>query len=63
MAINWLEWEAKNTEQHIRHQGNDSEKLIGMKRLPVLGRSYEGLIFLVVTMKHDARAPNDVVLV
>ena len=37
MAINWLEWEAKNTEQHIRHQGNDSEKLIGMKRLPVYG--------------------------
>jgi hypothetical protein len=34
MAIHWLEWEAKNTEQHIRHQGNDSEKLIGMKRLP-----------------------------
>ena len=37
MAINWLEWEAKNTGQHIRHQGNDSEKLIGMKRLPVDG--------------------------
>jgi hypothetical protein len=35
MAINWLEWEAKNTGQHIRHQGNDSEKLIGMKRLPM----------------------------
>jgi hypothetical protein len=35
MAINWLEWEAKNTGQHIRHQGNDSEKLIGMKRLSV----------------------------
>jgi hypothetical protein len=32
---NWLEWEAKNTGQHIRHQGNDSEKMIGMKRLPV----------------------------
>ena len=29
----------------------------------VLGRSYEGLVFLVVTMKHNARAPNDVVLV
>jgi hypothetical protein len=37
MAIDWLEWKAKNTEQHIRHQGNDSEKLIGMKRLPVDG--------------------------
>jgi G:T-mismatch repair DNA endonuclease (very short patch repair protein) len=32
MAIDWLEWEVKNTGQHIRHQGND---LIGMKRLPV----------------------------
>jgi hypothetical protein len=21
MAIDWLEWEAKNTGQHIRHQG------------------------------------------
>jgi hypothetical protein len=29
----------------------------------VLGRSYEGLVFLVVTMKHDARSPNDAVLV
>ena len=29
----------------------------------VLGRSYEGLVFLVVMMKHDARAPNDAVLV
>jgi hypothetical protein len=37
MAINWLEWEAKNTGQHIRHQGNDSEKCIRMKRLPVDG--------------------------
>jgi hypothetical protein len=37
MAINWLEGEAKNTGQHIRHQDNDSEKLIGMKRLPVDG--------------------------
>ena len=37
MAIDWLEWKAKNTEQHIRHQGNDSEKLFGMKRLPVDG--------------------------
>jgi G:T-mismatch repair DNA endonuclease (very short patch repair protein) len=37
MAIDWLEWEAKNTGQHIRHQGNDSEKLIGMKRVPVDG--------------------------
>jgi G:T-mismatch repair DNA endonuclease (very short patch repair protein) len=37
MAIDWLEWEAKNTGQYIRHQGNDTEKLIGMKRLPVDG--------------------------
>ena len=37
MAINWLEWEANNTGQHIRHQGSDSEKLIGMKRLSVDG--------------------------
>jgi G:T-mismatch repair DNA endonuclease (very short patch repair protein) len=37
MAIDWLEWEAKNTEQHIRHQASDSEQLIGMKRLPVDG--------------------------
>ena len=29
----------------------------------VLGRSYEGLVFLVVTMEDDARATNDVVLV
>ena len=28
---------AKNTGQHIRHHSNDSEKLIGMKRLPVDG--------------------------
>ena len=35
MAINWLEWEALQSRQPIRHQGNDSEKLIGMKRLPV----------------------------
>jgi hypothetical protein len=37
MAINWLEWEALQSRQSIRHQGNDSEKLIGMKRLPVDG--------------------------
>jgi hypothetical protein len=37
MAIDWLEWEVKNTGQHIRHKGNDSEKFIGMKRLPVDG--------------------------
>jgi hypothetical protein len=35
MAINWLEWEALQSRQSIRHQGNDSEKFIGMKRLPV----------------------------
>jgi hypothetical protein len=35
--IDWLEWEANNTGQHIRHQANDSEQLIGMKRLPVDG--------------------------
>ena len=37
MAINWLEWEAKNSGQHIRHQGNDREKAIGRRRLPVNG--------------------------
>ena len=37
-------------------------KLIGLW-ICVLGRSYEGLVFPVVTMKHDARVPNDVVLV
>jgi hypothetical protein len=31
MAIDWLEWEAKNTGQHIRHQGNDNEKVIGRR--------------------------------
>jgi hypothetical protein len=35
MTIDWLEWDTKNTGQHIRHKGNDSEKLIGMKRLSV----------------------------
>jgi hypothetical protein len=35
MVINWLEWEALPSRQSIRQQGNDSEKLIGMKRLPV----------------------------
>jgi G:T-mismatch repair DNA endonuclease (very short patch repair protein) len=37
MAIDWLEWEAKNTGQHIRHQSNDKEKVIGRRRLPVDG--------------------------
>jgi hypothetical protein len=37
IAIDWFEWEAKNTGQHICHQGNDSEQLIGMQRLPVDG--------------------------
>jgi hypothetical protein len=37
MVIDWLEWEAKNTGQHIRHQGNDKEKMIGRRRLPVDG--------------------------
>ena len=37
MTIDWLEWEAKNTGQHIRHQGNDKEKVIGRRRLPVDG--------------------------
>ena len=27
MAINWLEWEALQSRQSIRHQGNDSEKI------------------------------------
>ena len=35
MVIDWLEWEAKNTGQHIRHQDNDKEKVIGRRRLPV----------------------------
>jgi hypothetical protein len=37
MVIDWLEWEAKNTGQLIRHQGNDKEKVIGRRRLPVDG--------------------------
>jgi G:T-mismatch repair DNA endonuclease (very short patch repair protein) len=37
MVIDWLEWEAKNTGQHIRHQSNDKEKVIGRRRLPVDG--------------------------
>ena len=37
MAIDWLEWEAQQSGYHIRHQGNDKEKMIGMKRLPVDG--------------------------
>jgi hypothetical protein len=37
MAIDWLEWEAKNTGQHIRHQGNDKETVIGRRHLPVDG--------------------------
>ena len=37
MAINWLEWEALQSRQSTRHQDKDSEKLIGMKRLPVDG--------------------------
>jgi hypothetical protein len=30
MVIDWLEWEAKNTGQHIPHQSNDKEKVIGL---------------------------------
>ena len=37
MAIEWLEWEAKNTGCHVRHQGNHKEKVIGCRRLPVDG--------------------------
>ena len=37
MVIDWLEWEALQSRQSIRHQGNNSEKFIGMKRLPVDG--------------------------
>jgi G:T-mismatch repair DNA endonuclease (very short patch repair protein) len=36
-AIEWLEWEAKNTGYHVRHQGNHKEKVIGRRRLPVDG--------------------------
>ena len=32
-----MEWEDKNIGQHIRHQGNDKEKMIGPRRLPVNG--------------------------
>jgi hypothetical protein len=35
MIINWLEWEALQSGQYIRHHANDSEKLMGMKHLPV----------------------------
>ena len=27
MAIDWLEWEAKSTEQHTHHQGNDHQQI------------------------------------
>ena len=37
MQIEWLEWEAKNTGYHVRHQGNHKEKVIGRGRLPVDG--------------------------
>jgi G:T-mismatch repair DNA endonuclease (very short patch repair protein) len=37
MAIEWLEWDAKNTGYHVRHQGNHKEKVIGRRRLPVDG--------------------------
>jgi hypothetical protein len=37
MAIEWLEWKAKNTGYHIRHQSNHKEKVIGRRRLPVEG--------------------------
>ena len=37
MAIEWLEWEAQQSGQHICHQGNDKEMAIGRKRLPVDG--------------------------
>lgn len=37
MAIDWLEWEAKTSGHHIRHQGNNTEKLIGLERKAVDG--------------------------
>jgi G:T-mismatch repair DNA endonuclease (very short patch repair protein) len=37
MAIEWLEWEAQQKGQHIRHHGKDKEKVIGRRRLPVDG--------------------------
>jgi len=37
MAIDWLEWEIKNTGYLVRHQGNHKEKAIGRRRLPVDG--------------------------
>ena len=37
VAIEWLEYEARRSGVVIQHLGNDQEKLIGQKRLPVDG--------------------------
>ena len=36
-AIEWLEWESYQRDIHIRHNGNNSEKRIGPRQLPVDG--------------------------
>ncbi|CAB4002579.1 Hypothetical predicted protein [Paramuricea clavata] len=35
MAIEWLEWEARQRDIQIRHEYNNTEKRIGSRRLPV----------------------------
>jgi hypothetical protein len=37
MAIEWLEWEARQRDIQIRHEYNNTEKRIGSRRLPVDG--------------------------
>ena len=37
MAIEWLEWVAYKERIHIRHQLNNTEKRIGVRKLPVDG--------------------------
>ncbi len=41
MAVEWLEWQAKQRGFSIRHQYNNTEKRIGARRLPVDGFSAE----------------------
>ena len=37
MAIEWLEWQAYSRSISIRHEYNNAEKIIGIRRLPVEG--------------------------
>jgi hypothetical protein len=38
-----LDWEAQQSGYHVRHQGNHKEKVIGRRRLPVVGYVKERL--------------------